>query len=130
MTFESLFVDPRGRTPRSQFIGALLVLLAVAAFYAFLVRGRTAEWCLVVLIFPALVLHARRLHDMGRSAWLLVAPGGLLVAAAWLRLVAADSPLETPVIAIALVVAAGFALWGVVGKGQAEANRFGQPAAA
>jgi hypothetical protein len=29
----------------------------------------------------------------------------------------------------AIVVCAGFMIWGLIGKGQAEANRFGQPVA-
>lgn len=130
MSFDTVFVNPAGRTARGPFIAALIVLLAVAAFYAFVVTGRTAEFCLVVLIFPFIVLHARRLHDMGLTAWLLLAPGALMVATAWLRLYDADSQFLTPVSVIALVVSAGFVLWGVVGKGQAGANRFGEPAAA
>ena len=74
MTFESLFVNPNGRTSRRQFIAALITLLAVVVFYAFLVGGRTGQWCLLVLLFPAVILHARRLHDMGHTAWLLLAP--------------------------------------------------------
>lgn len=130
MTFESLFVNPGGRTTRGAFIPALIVLLAVAAFYAFLPTGRTGQFCLAVLIFPYVMLHARRLHDIGLTAWLLLAPGALLVATAWLQLYDADSPLKTPVSIGALVVSAGFTLWGVIGKGQAAANRFGEPAAA
>ena len=87
MNFESLFVNPSGRTSRGQFIAALITLLAVVAFYAFLVRGRTAQWCMLVLVFPAFVLHARRLHDMGHTAWLLLAPAVLMVVAfaIWLQ---------------------------------------------
>lgn len=130
MTFESLFVNPGGRTARGPFVAALIVLLLVAAFYAFLVTGRTAQFCLVVLIVPGVVLHARRLHDMGLTGWLVLAPGALLVATAWLHLYSADSPLVTPVSVAALVVSVGFALWGVIGKGQSAANRFGEAAAA
>ncbi len=126
MTFEALYVNPGGRTARGPFIGGLIVLLLAAAFYAFVVTGRTAQFCLVVLIFPAIVLHARRLHDMGRTAWLLAAPGALLVATAWLHLYGAGPPLAPPVSAAALVVSAGFVLWALLGKGQSEANRFGE----
>ena len=118
MNFESLFVNPNGRTSRGQFVPALITLLAVVVFYAFLVTGLTAKWCLLVILFPAIILHARRLHDMGRTAWLLLAPAVLMLAAfgIWLNLVSLGAQLDTAVPLIALVVAAGFALWGCVGK--------------
>jgi uncharacterized membrane protein YhaH (DUF805 family) len=132
MGFDSLFVNPNGRTSRGQFVAALIMLLAVLAFYAFLVTGLTAKWCMVVLLFPAVILHARRLHDMGYAAWLLLAPGVLMVAAfaIWLRIVVLGAPLEAAVPLAALAVSAGFAIWGCIGRGQAEANRFGAPATA
>jgi uncharacterized membrane protein YhaH (DUF805 family) len=131
MTFESLFVNPNGRTSRGQFVAALITFLAVVAFYAFLVKGRTGQWCLLVLLFPAFILHARRLHDMGHSAWLLLVPMVLMVAAfaIWLRVASLGAQLEAVVPVIALAVSAGFALWGCIGRGQAEANRFGAPVA-
>ncbi|MEJ0038114.1 MAG: DUF805 domain-containing protein [Gammaproteobacteria bacterium] len=132
MNFESVFVNSNGRTSARQFIAGLITLLAVVAFYRFLVGGRTGEWCLVVLLFPAIILHARRLHDMGHSAWLLLAPAILMVVAfaIWLRIVSLGAPLDAAVPLIAQAVSAGFAIWGCIGKGQAEANRFGAPAAA
>jgi uncharacterized membrane protein YhaH (DUF805 family) len=104
----------------------------VVAFYAFLVTGRTAQWCLLALMFPAVILHARRLHDMGQSAWLLLAPGVLTVAAfaIWLRIVSLGAQLDAVVPLAALAVSAVFALWGCIGRGQPGANRFGVPVAA
>jgi uncharacterized membrane protein YhaH (DUF805 family) len=127
VTFESLFVNPNGRTSRGQFVVALAVLLAVVAFYALLVTGRTAQWCLLVLLFPAFILHARRMHDLGHSAWLLLAPAVLMVAAfaIWLRIVNLTPSLEAILPLTALAASAGFALWGCLARGQAEANRFG-----
>jgi uncharacterized membrane protein YhaH (DUF805 family) len=129
MNFESLFVNPNGRTSRGQFVAALITLLAVIAFYAFLVTGRTAQWCLVVLLFPAIILHARRLHDMGHTAWLLLAPAVLMVAAfaIWLQIVSLGAQFDAAVPLTALAISAGFAIWGCVGKGQAEANIYGRP---
>ena len=132
MTFESLFVNPNGRTARGQFVAALITLLAVVVFYQFLVTGRNAQWCLLVLLFPAVILHARRLHDMGHTAWLLLAPGVLMVAAfaIWLHIVSFGAQLDAVVPVAAIAVAAGFALWGCIGKGQPEPNSFGAPVAA
>ena len=130
-SFDSLFVRPNGRTSRGQFVAALITLLAVVVFYAFLVTGRTAQWCLLVLLFPAVILHARRLHDMGHTAWPLLAPAILTVIAfaIWLRLVSLGTQFDTIVPLTAFVVFTGFALWGCLGKSQKEPNRFGAPVA-
>ena len=124
MIFESLFVNPNGRTPRGQFIPALITLLAVVAFYLFLVKGRTAQWSMLVLVFPAVILHARRLRDMGRTAWLLLAPALLMLVAfaIWLQVVSLGAQLDATVPLIALAVSAGFAIWGCIGSGQSGAN--------
>jgi uncharacterized membrane protein YhaH (DUF805 family) len=129
MTFDSMFANPSGRTSRGQFIPAVVTLLAAVAFYQFLVTGLTAKWCTLVLVFPAFVLHARRLHDMGRSAWLLLIPTAVLLAAfsIWLGLHSMGAQLDAVVPTAALVLAAAFALWGCLGSGQATSNRFGAP---
>jgi uncharacterized membrane protein YhaH (DUF805 family) len=132
MIFDSQFVNANGRTSRGEFVPALVTLLAVVAFYTFLVTGRTAQWCMLVLLFPAVVLHARRLHDMGHTAWLQLVPAALMVTAfaIWLHIVSLGAPLEALLPRAALVISAGFTLWGCLGKGQADANRFGAPAIA
>lgn len=126
MSYEGLFVTAGGRTARAPFAGALALLLAAGAFYHFLVFGLPGQWAIVVLLIPAFVLHARRLHDMGRTAWLLLAPGAPIAAALWLYMAKPGAPSEGPMSLIALVVAAGFMLWGLLGKGQAGGNRYGK----
>lgn len=127
MSFETLYVYPNGRTSRADFLRGLLPLLAAAAFYALVVKaGRNGEWVLITLLFPAAVLLARRLHDLGQTAWLLLLPGALAVAAIWLHMAnPTDPPLEPAAALAATVIGAGFVLWSLVGKGQAAANRFG-----
>jgi uncharacterized membrane protein YhaH (DUF805 family) len=131
-SFEFLFVNPNGRTSRGQFIAALIPILIVTAFYSVLVKGLNAHWCLLMLLFPAVILHARRLHDMGHTAWLLFVPAVLTLAsfAIWFKIVSFGAPLDADLPKAAAVVFIGFALWGCIGGGQAEANRFGSPAAA
>jgi uncharacterized membrane protein YhaH (DUF805 family) len=130
MNFDSLFVDPRGSTSRGDFVPALLTLLAAVLFYALLVKNRTGEFCLLVLVFPGFVLHARRLHDMGRSAWLLAVPVVLLVAALAIRLdyLHLGAQLDGLVPLAAIILAAAFAVWGCIGNGRAEPIRSGMPA--
>lgn len=127
MTFESMFVNPRGRTPRGPFVGALLTLAAVIAFYALVVKGLTAQWCMVVLLYPAFVLLARRLHDMGKSAWPLILPLALNAASLGLHISKSSETWVMPLTWAGLAVAAAFSLWGLLGKGQAEPNKFGEP---
>ena len=129
MNYDTLFVNPTGRTARGQYIGALITLLAALGFYYFEVPGRNSQWVQLVFLFPAIVLHARRLHDMGWTAWSLIVPAGLVVVMAWLYLYVPESEIKGIVALITLIVCAGFIVWGLVGKSQSEANRFGAPAA-
>lgn len=128
LRYEDFFANPSGRTSRGGFVRALVTLLAVAALYFFLVRTRNGEWVLVTLLFPAAVLQARRLHDMGQTAWLLLIPGAIDIAAIWLHMTGRNPELRPTIALAAVVVSAAFILWGLLGRGQTEANRFGQPA--
>ncbi len=131
MNFDSVFADPTGRLSRNHFVGGLVVLLLVVALYVFVAQaGRNGDWVLVTLLFPAFVLHARRLHDMGKTAWLLLVPGLPTIAFAWLHLFLPQSELTVPMGCIAALLAAAFAVWGLVGKSENAANRFGAPATA
>ena len=129
MNFDTLFVYPAGRTARNQFAGALITLFAAFAFYYFLVPGRNSQWVQLVFLYPAVVLLGRRLHDMGRAAWPLIAPAALILAMAGLYLFVPGSQAKGLVKVAAVVVSAGFIVWGLAGKSQPEPNRFGSPAA-
>jgi uncharacterized membrane protein YhaH (DUF805 family)/uncharacterized membrane protein YphA (DoxX/SURF4 family) len=132
MTWDTLFVHSKGRTPRDQFIGALIPLALVVWWYAQANPTVYPQWSLLVLLFPAIVLHARRLHDMGHSGWLLLVPTILTVAAMmiWDHRLDLGAQLDFAVPLAALVVFVAVALWGCVGKGKTEANAFGPPAMA
>ncbi len=121
--FELLFVNPNGRTTRAQFVPALITLVAVTVFYYIEVKGRSGQWSMMVLLFPGIILHARRLHDMGYSAWLLLVPALLMAAAfaIWLRIVDLGAQLDVAMPPIALAICAAFALWGCVGSGRSPA---------
>jgi uncharacterized membrane protein YhaH (DUF805 family) len=131
-SFYFMYVNPSGRTGRGDFVAALITVLIVAGFYAYVVTGLTAHWCMLMLVYPCVVLHARRLHDMGHSAWLVSIPAILTVVAfaGWLHLITFGAPLNTALPLAAIVVSSGIALWGSLGSGQADANRFGTPATA
>ncbi len=129
MTFNSLFADPRGRTSRGQYLCGLIPLLLVTAFYYVKVKGLNGEWCLTVLLIPGFMLHARRLHDMGLTAWLMLVPTALMAAAIWPAFDAQRATLGFPVGLVALAVYAFTIVWCVAGRGQVEANRFGEAVA-
>ncbi|MBO9670890.1 MAG: DUF805 domain-containing protein [Sphingobium sp.] len=114
--YDTLLADPRGRTGQSAFIGALIPLALVAAFYHRFVLGGSGNYAMLVLLYPAICLHARRLHDMGRTAWLLVIPAIPTAAGIWFHMYDKGQDLEWPVISVALGVSALFTLWGLVGK--------------
>ncbi|MGC1459163.1 MAG: DUF805 domain-containing protein [Steroidobacteraceae bacterium] len=131
-TWDTLFVHSKGRTPREHFIGALIPLAIVVWWYAQASPNVYPQWSLLVLLFPASVLLARRLHDMGHSGWLLLVPAALTIAAMmiWDKRLDLGAQLNLAVPLAALIVFVGFALWGCIGKGKSEANAFGPPAMA
>jgi uncharacterized membrane protein YhaH (DUF805 family) len=118
MNYDALFVNPNGRTSRTEFVPALVTLLAVIAFYAFVIPSRTSQFCMLVLMYPAFVLLARRVSDMGKSAWLvLVALLPTLVAfAVKLHYFGLGDPIDGALPWVALAVSAAFALWGCLKK--------------
>lgn len=114
MNYDALFINPIGRTSRGEYVPALLTVLAALAFFAYLVTGRTAQFCMLVLLYPAFVLLARRLRDMGHSAWLVLVPlvPLLLSFAVQLGYLSLGSALAVPLWWAALALSAAYALWG------------------
>jgi uncharacterized membrane protein YhaH (DUF805 family) len=132
-SWNTLFVQPSGRTSRGHFLAALLPLALAVLWYAY--KGPAtdyAPWGVLVLLYPAVVLHVRRLHDMGRTGWLMLLPAVLAVAAMgiWAQRISLGAQLDVAVPLVALVVFVGFALWGCIARGQTETNTFGPPVAA
>jgi uncharacterized membrane protein YhaH (DUF805 family)/uncharacterized membrane protein YphA (DoxX/SURF4 family) len=131
--WNTLFVQPSGRTSRGHFLAALIPLALAILWYAY--KGPAvdyAPWGVVVLLYPAVVLYVRRLHDMGRTGWLMLVPAALALLAMliWAHRISFGAQLDAAVPLAALVAFAGFALWGCIARGQAETNTFGPPVAA
>jgi len=132
-SWNTLFVQHKGRTSRGNFLAGLLPLALAALWYLY--KGPAvdyAPWGVLVLLYPAVVLHVRRLHDMGRSGWLVLVPAVLTVLAMgiWAHRISLGAQLDGAVPVVALVVFLLFALWGGIARGQAESNTFGPPVAA
>jgi hypothetical protein len=113
-TFGSVYVNAGERIARAPYIAALITLLAAVIFYAYLVTGRTALYCILVLMIPGVILLVGRMRDMGRSIALIILPTSLLLAAfgLWLKLVEPVDAQGQALPGTALVVVAFFALWG------------------
>lgn len=133
-SYDKTYARPTGRTSQHNYAIALLPLAAAAAFYLFLARtGLNGQWVLATLLYPGIVLNARRLHDMGQTAWFLIVPAVLDIAAASVHFGNALhlTNINVPWLPwVAVVVSVAFTLWALVGKGQPEANRFGPPVTA
>jgi uncharacterized membrane protein YhaH (DUF805 family) len=130
-SWNTLFVQPNGRTSRGHFLAALLPLALAVLWYA--LKGPAidyAPWGVLVLLYPAVVLHVRRLHDMGRTGWLTILPAVLNVVAMliWAHRISLGAQLDVAVPLAALVAFVGFALWGSIARGQAGTNTFGPSA--
>ena len=130
-TWYTVFADSNGRTARGHFTAALIPLAFAVWSYSHNGPDIYGPWGVLVLLYPALVLHARRLHDMGHTGWLMIVPGVLTVVAMgiWTHRISLGAQLDYAVPLASLVVFVAYAVWGCIGKGQGEANNFGPVAA-
>lgn len=116
MNYDALFVNPLGRSTRADYIPALLTVLAAILFFGWLVTGRTAQFCMLVLMYPAFVLLTRRLRDLGMPGWLVLVPllPLLTVFAIILGYTTLGASVDYLLHQAALLLAAAFALWGCI----------------
>lgn len=116
--FEALYANPLGRTTRAQFVPAMITVLVAVAFYQFYVTGRTATFCMLVLMYPAFVLLACRARDMGYSAWLVMVPvvPTLVSFAIILDYFSLGVAMDTYLPWVGLAISAGYVVWGCVKK--------------
>ena len=146
--WQTLFLSLNGRIGRVAFwIGFLAVMGASVVVNMIPFIG----WLLgFALIWPQVAISAKRLHDLGRSAWWLLAPfvisilafvlaaviggAGLLVAmqqgemnSIW----TAAGGVGVAMILVLLAFSAGifFLLWMGLSRGDPDPNRYGQPPA-
>jgi uncharacterized membrane protein YhaH (DUF805 family) len=138
----SLLWTPKGRIARGEFwLGFLIVMVASAVAGAIPVVGPLLG---LGVLWPQLVIHIKRLHDIGWTGWLLLFPfsvtatcmtlivlnGGaalLTTPPQHLPALIASPAMHTPLIffEIAFAVEFAFLLWVGITKGEAAANRFG-----
>jgi uncharacterized membrane protein YphA (DoxX/SURF4 family) len=129
--YDALFVNNVGNTAREHYIPAMVLVLAVFAFYAYFVPGRSGQFSMLVLLYPLFTLLIRRFRDMGRHPWLLFVPVMLMLLVFDIELgyfsfsnsvsgVSFDEAVNGLFTWLALIVTAGFVLWGAAGSGKAQ----------
>lgn len=128
-SYDALFVNNQGTTSRGDYVPAMAVVLVTIAFFAYVVGGRTADFCMLVLLYPLFTVLIRRFRDMGRHPWLLVVPVLLMLLAFDILLgyFSLGEAADGIFIWIALAVTAGYILWG--GAGTARATSLEEPGA-
>lgn len=116
--YEGLFVRFNGRTQARDFIPAFIVVAAAIAFFAYMVGGRTAHFCMLMLVYPVFVLLGRRLQDMGYSGWIALAPAvvALLAFGTTLAYFSFGEAIDTGLPWVAVAITAAVALWACVGR--------------
>ncbi len=130
MKLHTLLLTPFGRIGRGAFwIGfAIVMVLSIAVN---LIPGPVGHLLGFVLLWPQVCIHAKRLHDMGRTAWWMLVPAVVLIVCgvASYALVFSEtgggSPTAIVPMAVALVCGVGFLLWVGLTPGSSQANRFG-----
>jgi uncharacterized membrane protein YhaH (DUF805 family) len=152
MDFQSLFLSPNGRIGRQEFWIGMLILFAahvVVLFIPFV--NLLVPW---FFLYCGICVYAKRLHDMGKSAWLVLIPFGVGVVAVILALIlggaaivaasvnhengqaasdasagaaAASIGIMVLLMGVAGLIHLAFLLWCGIAGTQPGDNRFGSP---
>jgi uncharacterized membrane protein YhaH (DUF805 family) len=145
MDWKALFLTADGRIGQRDFwIG--FAILFVAGFILGLIPllGIIIS---IAMIYPNVCVTAKRLHDMGRSGWLMLVPWAVSTVAFMVAMfsggaalmgaaaggsgggMASMAGLGVALVAgcVALLVGLGFLLWVGLSKGEPGDNRFGPP---
>ena len=121
--YDALMVNWKGTTSQADFIPALVTIIAVYAFYYWVGVFGTVQFSILFLLFPALVLLARRLRDMGKSpALVFVALIPLLVAFGVTFNYFSLGGLDIIISWISLAVTAALMAWGCAGQNNSAAT--------
>ena len=151
MNWQTLFLSPEGRIGQKDYWIGLLILFAVWVLSPVLHILAPLVW--LALLYPWVCVIAKRLHDFGRSGWLILVPfaialiafllglvfGGVsLLSAGWAAFNDGFEPSTWAVLlgalgimlaflCIAGVVKLVFLLWVGLKSGDPAPNRFGPP---
>lgn len=137
MDWKGLFLSAEGRIGRQNFwIGFAILFGASFVVNLIPVLGQIIG---LLLLWPQVCIHAKRLHDMGHSGWLMLIPFGVSVLAGGIAVAtggaaifaggyeAAGAAMGAALLAfgLAFLVGLGFLLWVGLTPSQPGDNRFG-----
>jgi uncharacterized membrane protein YhaH (DUF805 family) len=142
MDWGSLFLSTRGRTRRRDFWIGFAIVMAVSVLCNLI--AVVGPFLGLATLWPMVAVHAKRLHDMGRSAWLLLAPAAVSVATMAVAYLARPTGIEAPgvitpalaaasrglglglaAMAFCLLIEVAFLLWVGLTPGEPGGNRYG-----
>jgi uncharacterized membrane protein YhaH (DUF805 family) len=150
MDWKTLFLSPEGRIGRRDFwIGFVVIMVASIVLNLIPIIGQLIG---LLLIWPNICITAKRLHDMGKTGWLMLIPAGVSVVCGVVALVAggmamiganalggastdsaaaasamAGFGMVMAIMGIAVLVGFAFLLWIGLSNGEPGPNRFGPP---
>lgn len=146
MDWKFLFLDPKGRIGRKDFwIGFAILFVAGLVLGMIPVIGQIIG---LLMLYLWVCLGSKRLHDMGKSGWLMVVPFALQVLAMVLVVMAAGGAMMAGaaggdaaggamagamggglIAMLAGLASLAFLIWIGATPGQPEANQYGPPPA-
>ena len=132
MDWAVMFLSRDGRIARREFWFGFALVMIVSVIANLLPGWGKAVGFLA--LYAQVSLFAQRLHDMGRTAWLMAIPWGVVllctVGAVMTGVAGASDATFTLALALtvlAIVVGWGFVIWVGTAKGTPGPNRFGEP---
>jgi len=114
--YDALMVDLKGNTDKTEYLPAVISVLAAFGFYYWLGLGGTAQFSVLVLMYPLFVLLTRRLRDMGMNVWLLLVAlvPALVTWGVYFRYFSLG--VDHFITVGTLIIVAAFIVWGAIGK--------------
>lgn len=127
----NLFWSPQGRLRRSHYWAGLVLMTIASALLGLLpVVGAFTG---VLFIWPSIVLQTKRLHDMGRTGWLQLAPYGVMLVVGFVIAAVMGGQFglgaggaATIGGAIMGLIGLGYAIWVGATDSQPSRNQFGE----
>lgn len=143
MDWKFLFLDSKGRIGRKDFwIGFAILFVAGIVLGLIPVIGQIIG---LLMLYLWVCLGAKRLHDMGKSGWLMVIPFALQLVAMLVGMMSVGGAMMAGaagndaamagamggglVVMLCGLASLAFLIWIGATPGQAEANQYGPPPA-